>query len=149
MATMTVSKTSHLVKQVERLLNPYEEFTITDNEPGIFGYVLRFKTNVYIHRKHTRKDLFIPHSTFQASTSTALPNIQFMQEWLKNARIAAKKLLDKGEYTAEEKIGGEWQSVKRRYNQYVFYDRTEQRLTGEVQGVVGNVSPPITGKGNK
>lgn len=135
MATATVSKTSILVKQVEGLLNPYEEFTVTDNEPGIFGYVLRFKTNVYIHRKHTRKDLFIPHATFQASTSTALPSLQFMHEWLKNAREAAKKLLDKGEYTGEELISGEWQSVKRRYNQYIFHDRKNNRLIGKVRGV--------------
>lgn len=135
MATTTVSKTSVLVEQVERLLNPYEEFTITDNEPGIFGYVLRFKTNVYIHRKHTRKDLFIPHSTFQASTSTALPSIDFMQEWLRNARVASKKLLNKGEYPSEVHVGGEWQTVKRHYNQYVYHDRRNNRLVGKLKGL--------------
>ena len=130
MATATVSKTHILTEQVKMLLNPYEEFTITDNEPGVFGYVLRFKTSVYIHRKHTRKDKFIRHSTFQASVSTALPSIGFIREWIKNARKATLKLLNKGEYTEEDYINGEWQSVKAHYNQYIFYDRLTQRLIG-------------------
>ncbi len=132
MATLTKSKESVLTELVEPLLNPYEEFTISADYPGVHGYVLHFRTNTYIHRKHTPKALFIPHSVYNASTTTALPSVGFIEALLKNTRIAAKNFLDKGDYTGEEIISGEWQSVKRKYNQWIYYDRKNQRLIGKV-----------------
>lgn len=139
MATMTKSRASSLVERVDSLLNPYEEFYVQQDYPGVMGYVITLKTHIYIHRKHTRKDLFIPHSVYQAGSFTVLPNMAFMREWLKNARRAAKKLINKGEYTTEERLGNQYMSVKRRYNQWIYYNRKERVLFGTLQ-VVGEGS---------
>lgn len=132
MATLTKNKTQLLMGWVGSLTNPYDEFTVQQDYPGIEGYILNLKTNVYIHRKHTSRDLFVPHSVYQVTSCTALPSKGFMKEWLKNAREASQKFLNKGDYSVEEYIGGEWQSVKRKYNRWIYYDRHNQALFGEV-----------------
>lgn len=137
MATLTSTPLNQYVHACESLLNPYEDLTIQEYVPGVSGYVISLRTNLYIHRKHTRKDLFIPHSVYQATSITVLPARLFMEEWIKNARKAALKLINKGKYQSEALISGKWQPVTRHYNQWTFYDRKRNITFGEVKGVVG------------
>jgi hypothetical protein len=72
-------------------------------------------------------------SAFQIN---AIPNLEFLKEWLKNARKATTKTISKGEYSVEKLINGEWQSVKAHFNRWIYYDRNEQLLCGKVKEIV-------------
>lgn len=122
-----------LSNQVAALLRGYEEFMVQQDIPGVSGYVMTLRTNLMVHIKHTRKNVFRPHSVYQATSMTALPNKAFMEAWLKNAREAATKFINKGDYTDEKLVAGEWQSWKRKFNQWIYYDRKLGALTGQVQ----------------
>lgn len=135
MATATISKAYAVTTIAQNLLNPYEDFDLQSFVPGINGYVLTIRTNLMIHRKHTRKNVFKPHAVYQSTSMTALPNKGFLEHWIKNARQGAKDFINKGEYLAEIQIGKEWTSVKRHYNQWIYYDRKRGITYGKVTEV--------------
>jgi hypothetical protein len=136
MATLsTLSETQALNNQVANRLRAYESFTIQSDVPGIEGYTLTLRTNIYVHRVHTQRDTYSPASFYAGTSITALPSIGFMRQWLENNRKATLERINKGVYKSEEIIGGEWQSVDRKYNRWAYYDGTTRRLIGEVHQI--------------
>lgn len=131
MATQSnLSEAQALSNQVDTLLRAYEQFFLQQDVSGVSGYAMQLRTNTYIHLKHTNKTLFRRHSVYMASSLTALPNIAFIKEWLKNGREASDKLLRKGEYQEYLDDGG---YRLRKFNQWFYYDGVNRKLVGEVQ----------------
>ena len=134
MATLTTrSEPQALSNQVATLLRTYEDFSLQEDQPGYSGYVVTLKTNLLIHRRHTKADLFKHHSFYVGAQFTMLPNFSFLESWLIKARMTTDKGVRKGDYTAEEYIGGEWQTVKYKYNRWIYHDRVNNRMIGQVQ----------------
>lgn len=129
---MSASPQQRLVGLVKPYLNRWEDFYVTDR----FGEtIIELRTNIMVHRKNTAKSLFTHQSFMSAMSATAVPNIDFIREWLKNARKATQESINKGEYYVEKLINGEWQSVKAHFNQWIYYDRSERLMYGKVKGV--------------
>lgn len=133
MATLTRDVKSVFVEKVGLLLNDYEGFHLQQDMPGVSGYVMTLRTNLMVHIKHTGKNIFRPHTVYQATSMTAIPNTSFMETWIKNAREAAQNFINKGDYTDEKLVGGEWQRWKRKFNQWIYYDKKRNMLFGKVQ----------------
>lgn len=133
--------TKVLVQQVANLLRGYEEFRVY-YPVSSYDCVMELRTEVMVHRKHTKRGLFVPNSVYQASSHTSLPNLDFIEAWLPNAREAAEKFISKGEFTVEKIINGEWQSVKAKYNQWIYYDHKNSAMIGEVQSITQPATNP-------
>ena len=148
MATLTSrSEVQVLSNQVATLLSAYERFDIQQDYPGISGYAMSLKTDIYVHRVHTKKDLYNPTSFWVGSTTTALPSMGFIKEWLKHSREATLKKIKQGIYVGQVRVGGEWQSVDYKFNRWFYFDHPNNRVLGQVQVidlVELNSKPPKT-----
>lgn len=140
MATLTRSIESVFIEKVRLMLNDYEEFHI-QQPMGYADYQMTLKTNVMIHRSHTKKDVFFPHSIYQGTSITVIPNAQFMKYWVKNAREAAQKFLDKGEYTTTDEEGS---TLKRKFNKWMYYDNKRRLLIGTVHSAGATAESPTS-----
>lgn len=129
----THSEAQVLSNQVDTLLSAYESFLIQQDVPGISGYAMTLKTDIYVHRVRTKRDTYLPTSFYVGTSLTALPSMGFMRQWLKNSREVTLKTINKGKYRYETLINGEWQMVDGKYNRWFFYDRKNNALIGQVQ----------------
>ena len=131
MATLTSrSEPQALSNQVATLLSAYEDFRLNSDVPGLMGYSMELLTTIYVHRKHTKRDLFKPQSFYVGSSTTALPSMGFIQEWLKHARQSTLERINKGEYDEYQEDGS---YLKRHYNKWIYYDRRNNKLIGKVR----------------
>lgn len=119
------------MSKAEQRFKPYEDFTV---QPDITsgGYIMNLRTNILVHRKWTKKNKYVPESFYQMAWFTDKPSEDFIDVWLPKAREAAEKLISKGEYTDEELIGGEFQTVKRNFNRWMYWDRQNHAVAGEL-----------------
>lgn len=135
-----------LNNHVDTLLKPYERSKI---EFVAFYpyYMFTLKTDVMVHRKHTRKGLFTHHSVASHVSMTGKPSKELLGDWLESARERNQNLIQSGEYETEELISGQFQPIKRKFNQWIYYDTKSRATIGEMQGTDMQVddSKPSTG----
>ena len=124
-------------------LEPYETFDISDDIGG--GKIARLETHLMVHRKHTKKDLFRAHSFYNAMWLSDEPEDAFIEAFLLKARENRLEGINKGEYTDEEYIGGEYQTVKRKFNQWCFWDRANSKVVGKVNDLKPSDPKPSRG----
>lgn len=115
------------------VFKPYETFTINDDLGG--GFVARLETHLIVHRKHTPKNTYTPHSVFGAMWCADKPSDEFIDAWLPKARQAAHKLINEGEYQDEQLISGEFQTVTRKFNSWFYWDRNNKAIIGKLQSI--------------
>jgi hypothetical protein len=117
-------------------LEPYEEFRLDPEYPvleDLGGWVGRFTTHVLIHRKHTKKDVFMPHSVYSAVWFSVKPSEKLVGEaYLPKFRESSLKHLATGKYPTEELIGDKFQTVQREYNQWLFWDNKARKTVGKL-----------------
>jgi hypothetical protein len=113
-------------------LNPWEDWLCwPDSARG--GYIGQLVHNILIHPAHTKKDRFIPHQWYNAIWFSEKPKTEIIDTFVENARKTIPESLGKGEYFTEEKIGGEFQSVKKKFNAYYFWDKKKRQPVGELK----------------
>lgn len=139
---------SALSNQVAKLLRGYERFTLQSDVPGILGYTAQLRSAVMVHQKHTKKGQFRQHEVFQGAQFTDLPPFEFFKLWLEKARKAAERHINLGEGSEQKIINGEWQTVKYKYDRWVYYDHKNQATIGEVRSVTKSPNKPNLFKEN-
>ena len=121
-------------------MNPFSKLLpsyITIDEQHGEGTILSFTASIAVHRKHTKKDLFVVQGVATAILFTDWDKVKtkpdVLKEYAKNILKSLDGTAKQGWYEEEKLVGDDYTNIKRYYNQWVWYDRKNNKVVGDVQ----------------
>lgn len=128
-------------------MNPFSKLLpnyITIDEKYDGNTILSFTASIAVHRKHTKKDLFVVQQVYSAVMFTDWEKVKtkhiILKEYAKNILKSLDGTARQGWYTEEKYVHGEYVDVKRFYNQWAWYDRNQNKIVGKVEKVKEKLS---------